>query len=92
MQYILDHPDETVQLVAGFPDQVEKADKLAWRWRVQNALFVSADTQRHGLLWMNPKVWEESMAFYKEYERIPRAVPVGELMTNDLLPGTSLRR
>jgi NitT/TauT family transport system substrate-binding protein len=87
MEYILDHPDETVQIVASYPEQVEKADKLAWRWKIQNALFVSEDTRRNGLLWMNPKVWESVMAFYKEYERIPRVLPVGEMMTNDFLPG-----
>jgi hypothetical protein len=27
------------------------------------------------------------MAFYKEYERIPRVIPAAEMMTNDLLPG-----
>ena len=87
MQYILDHPDETVQLVASFPEQVEKTDKLAWRWKIQNALFVSEDTRQNGLLWMNPKVWEEMMAFYKEYERIPRVIPPAEMMTNAFLPG-----
>jgi NitT/TauT family transport system substrate-binding protein len=87
MQYILDHPEETVQLVAAYPEQVEKADKLAWRWRIQNALFVSDDTRRHGLLWMNPRVWDGMMGFYKEYERIPRVIPAAEMMTNDLLPG-----
>jgi NitT/TauT family transport system substrate-binding protein len=87
MQYILDHPEETVQLVAAYPEQVEKADKLAWRWKVQNALFVSEDTRRNGLLWMNPRVWDGMMAFYKDYERIPRVIPAAEMMTNDLLPG-----
>jgi hypothetical protein len=48
---------------------------------------VSEDTRQHGLLWMNPKVWEGMMAFYKEYERIPRVLPVREMMTDDLLPG-----
>jgi NitT/TauT family transport system substrate-binding protein len=86
MQYILDHPEETVQLVASYPEQVEKADKLAWRWKIQNVLFVSEDTRRNGLLWMNPRVWEGMMAFYKEYERIPRVLPVGEMMTNAFLP------
>jgi len=86
MQYILEHPDETVQLVASYPEQVEKADKLAWRWKIQNALFVSEDTRQHGLLWMNPKVWEGMMAFYREYERIPRVLPVAEMATNAFLP------
>jgi NitT/TauT family transport system substrate-binding protein len=87
MQYILDHPDETIQLVASYPEQVEKADKLAWRWKIQNALFVSDDTRQNGLLWMNPKVWEGMMAFYKEYDQIPRVLPTAEMMTNDFLPG-----
>ena len=42
-------------MVASFPEQVEKADKLAWRWKIQNALFVSEDTKENGLLWMNPQ-------------------------------------
>jgi NitT/TauT family transport system substrate-binding protein len=87
MQYILDHPDESIQLVASYPEQVEKADKLAWRWRIQNALFVSEDTRQNGLLWMNPKVWEGMMAFYKEYDQIPRVLPTSEMMTNEFLPG-----
>src|SRR4029450_5921284 len=78
MQYILDNPDETVQMVAAFPDQVEKADKLAWRWKIQNALFTSDDTKKNGLLWMEPAVWDEMMAFYKEYDQIPRVVPTDE--------------
>ena len=87
MQYILDHPEETVQMVASFPDQVEKADKLAWRWKIQNPLFTSEDTKKNGLLWMNPAVWEEMMAFYKEYEQIPRVVPPDEMMSNGFNPG-----
>ena len=87
MQYILDHPEETVQLVASFPEQVEKADKLAWRWKIQNPLFTSEDTKKNGLLWMNPAVWDEMMAFCKEYEQIPRVIPADEMMTNAFNPG-----
>jgi NitT/TauT family transport system substrate-binding protein len=87
MQHILDHPQESVQLVAAFPEQVEKADKLAWRWKIQNPLFTSEDTRRNGLLWMNPRVWDEMMAFYREYDQIPRVVPAAEMMTNAFNPG-----
>ena len=87
MQYILDHPEETVQMVAAFPDQVEKVDKLAWRWKIQNPLFTSEDTKKNGLLWMNPQIWEGMMAFYKEYDQIPRVVPADEMMTNAFNPG-----
>jgi NitT/TauT family transport system substrate-binding protein len=87
IQYILAHPEETIQLVASFPEQVEKPDKLAWRWKIQNPMFVSEDTKQHGLLWMNAKVWEEMMAFYREYDQIPRVIPPIEMMANDYLPG-----
>ncbi len=87
MQFILDHPEESVQVVAGYPGQVEKADKLTWRWKIQNALAVSEDTRQHGLLWMNPAVWDGMMAFYQEYEQIPRVLPTAEMMTNEFLPG-----
>jgi NitT/TauT family transport system substrate-binding protein len=91
MQYVLDHPEETIQLVAAFPEQVEKPDKLAWRWKIQNRMFVSEDTARHGLLWMNPAVWDGMMAFYKEYDQIPRVLPAAEMMTNAFLPGLNLK-
>lgn len=90
-RYILDNPDETVQMVAAYPEQVENAEKLAWRWRVQNELFQSDDARQNGLLWMNPRVWEQSMEFYREYNQIPRVVPVAEMMTNDFIAGPNLR-
>jgi NitT/TauT family transport system substrate-binding protein len=91
MQYILDHPDETVQLVASYPEQVEDAAKLAWRWKIQNELFVSDDTRTNGLLWMNPQVWEQVMAFYREYDQIPRVLPPAEMMTNEFIAGPNVR-
>ena len=35
----------------------------------------------------NPKVWDGMMAFYREYEQIPRVIPAAEMMTNEFLPG-----
>jgi NitT/TauT family transport system substrate-binding protein len=86
MQYILDHPDETVELVAKAPGQIEDAKKLAWRWKLQSPLFVSEDTKKNGLLWMNPGTWEQMESFLKEGEQIPRLLPVSQVMTNDYLP------
>jgi hypothetical protein len=40
---------------------------------------------------MNPRVWEQTMEFYKEYDQIPRVVPVAEMMTNDFIPGPNAR-
>jgi NitT/TauT family transport system substrate-binding protein len=91
MQFILDNPEESVKLVAAFPEQVEDAAKLTWRWKIQNALFVSEDTKKNGLLWMNPARWDEMIAFYKEYDQIPRTIPADEMMTNNFIPGPGLK-
>ncbi len=86
LQFVLENPEETVKIVDTYPEQIERADKLAWRFKVQNPLSVSTDTNAHGLLWMEPKVWADTMAYYKEYGQIPRVVPTAELMTNDFNP------
>ena len=86
MQFILDNPDESAKMVASYPEQIEPIEKLVWRWKIQNALFVSDDTKQNGLLWMNPKKWDEMMAFYKEYDQIPKTIPAAEMMTNEFIP------
>ena len=86
MQYILDHPDDAVQLVARFPNQIEDAAKLAWRWRQQNQLFVSPGTEAHGLLWMDPATWDQMSEFMQDAGQIPRAVPAQEVMTDRFIP------
>ena len=91
MQLTLENPDEAVRLVAEYPEQVEDVAKLAWRLKIQSELAVSEDTQKNGLLWMNPQVWEQTMAFYKEYDQIPRVLPVAEMMTNEFNPGPGLK-
>jgi NitT/TauT family transport system substrate-binding protein len=91
MQFILDNPAPSVDLVAKFPEQIEPPEKLTWRWKIQNELFVSDDTKKNGLLWMNPAKWDEMIAFYKEYDQIPKIVPASEVATNDFIPGPGLK-
>jgi NitT/TauT family transport system substrate-binding protein len=86
MQYVIDHPDESVEILAKFPGQIEDAKKLAWRFKLQNPLFESEDTKKNGLLWMNPATWEQMVEFLKDGEQIPRAIPVAEVMTDAFLP------
>ena len=31
------------------------------------------------------------IAFYKEYDQIPKTIPAAEMMTNDFIPGPSLK-
>lgn len=87
LKFTIDNPAEAVKLVDAYPQQIERADKLAWRLKVQNPLNQSAETKANGLLWMNPKVWDESMAFYKEFDQIKSVVPAAEVMTNAFNPG-----
>ncbi|MBV8393022.1 MAG: ABC transporter substrate-binding protein [Alphaproteobacteria bacterium] len=83
MQFELDHPDEAVEILSRFPGQTEDAKKLAWRFKLQNALFQSDYAKQHGLLTMDPAVWSDMIGFLKDGEQIPKAVPVSEVMTND---------
>ena len=40
---------------------------------------------------MNPGVWEQVIAFYQEYDQIPKTIPAAEMMTNDFIPGPGLK-
>jgi len=87
VQFIIDNPAEAEAIVTAYPGQVEDAAKIAWRAKIQTPMYTSADTQAHGLLWMDPKAWERLMNFFKEGGEIPRVLPVEEVMTNAFLPG-----
>jgi NitT/TauT family transport system substrate-binding protein len=83
MQYVIDHPDESVEILAKFPGQVEDAGKLAWRFKIQNPLFQSDYARQHGLLTMDPAVWTAMIGFLKDGEQIPKTIPAAEVMTNE---------
>ena len=85
MQYNIDHPDESVEILAKFPGQIEDAKKLAWRFKLQNPLFQSEDSKKNGLLWMNPATWDQMIGFLKDGEQIPRTIPASEVMTDEFL-------
>ena len=86
VQYILDNPEDALRTVAGFQGQIETAEKLAWRWRVQNPLFVSDDTRARGPLAMNPATWAANSTLLREANEIPRTVAPEEVMTSAFLP------
>ena len=83
MQYVIDHPDESVETLARFPGQVEDAKKLAWRFKLQNPLFESDYSKKNGPLTMDPAVWTAMIGFLKDGEQIPKTIPATEVMTND---------
>jgi NitT/TauT family transport system substrate-binding protein len=87
MQYILDHPEEAIDVVVHQPGEIEDGKKLAWRWKVQNPLFTSADTAANGLLWMNPATWAQMVSFLKEVNEIPQIIPAESVMTTRFAPG-----
>ena len=83
MQFVIDHPDEAVEILAKFPGQTEDAKKLAWRFKIQNALYQSDLSKKAGPLVMDPDVWAQMITFLKEGDQIPKSVPAAEVMTND---------
>jgi NitT/TauT family transport system substrate-binding protein len=89
MQFVIEHPDETAEMLAAFPRQIEDAKKLAWRFKLQNQLFQSEDTKKHGLLWMNPATWEQMVAVLREGDQIPDTLPVSDVMTDEYLAAPS---
>ena len=84
--FIQSNPDEALKLVAAYPGQIETAEKLAWRWKVQNPLFASAETEKFGPLWMTPELWNSMGHFFHDAGQVPRFVPAEEIMTTAYLP------
>ncbi len=91
MRFIIDHPDEAVDVVAKYPGQIEDAKKLAWRFKLQNPLLASDDTKAHGLLWMNPVVWQQMGDALKESDQIAAVPPISEIMTDQFIAGPDLK-
>lgn len=83
IQFCIDHPDESVEILAKFPGQVEDAKKLAWRFKIQNALFQSDWSKQNGPLTMDPAVWTAMVGFLKDGEQIPKTIPASEVATNE---------
>lgn len=92
MKFTHENPAEAIKLVDTYPGQLERADKLAWRMKIQLPLEINEGTRANGLLWTDPKAWDELMAFYKEAGEIPRQLPAAEVATNALLPNIKLSK
>ena len=86
MQFAIDNPAESIEILTKFPGQIEDAKKLAWRFKIQNPLYQSEDSKKHGLLWMNPEIWQKMIGFLKDGDQIPKVIPASEVATNDFLP------
>jgi NitT/TauT family transport system substrate-binding protein len=83
MQYCIDHPDESVEILAKFPNQTEDAKKLSWRFKLQNPLYQSDYSKKNGPLTMDPAVWTAMIGFLKDGDQIPKIIPASEVMTDD---------
>ena len=92
MKFEHENVAEAVKLVDAYPGQLERAEKLSWRMKMQHPLEVNDGTRANGLLWTDPKVWADAMAFYKEAGEIPSVLPVAEVMTNAFNAGIKLAR
>ena len=86
VSFILANPDDALKIVAGYQGQIEPAEKLAWRWRVQNPLYVSPAAEKNGPLWMDAATWDANGQFLLETGQVPRLVTASEIMTTAYLP------
>jgi ABC-type nitrate/sulfonate/bicarbonate transport system substrate-binding protein len=91
LQFTIDQPAEAVKLTEKYAGQIEDAEKLNWRTRVQNPLFQSEATKQQGLFAMDTAVWEGMIQFFADSGQIPRTIPASEAMTLDFLPGPTPR-
>jgi len=86
LKLTIEHPDESVALVSAYDGQIEDTAKLAWRLNVQSPMAHSAATDEHGLLWMDPAVWQGSITLYEKYGMMARTIAANEVMTNEFNP------
>lgn len=86
MEYMAAEPEKVTEIAVAYPGQIEEEGKIGWRMPIDNQLQQSDKTKEHGFLWMEPSIWENMMEFYVEAGRMPRAVPVEEVMTNEFNP------
>lgn len=86
MEYMAAEPDKVTEIATAYPGQIEQKDKIGWRMPIDNQLQQSEKTKEHGFLWMEPAIWENMMEFYVAAGRLPRVVPVDEVMTNEFNP------
>ena len=86
MNFVIEHPDEAAAILAKFPGQIEDEKKLAWRFKLQNQLFQSEDTKKHGLLWMSPATWDQMIEVLKDGDQISKIIPAADVMSDDYLP------
>lgn len=91
-EYVLDHPDEAAQIVVDH--YLSGGDLEAERWLLEqaNPITVSADTQEHGLGWMDPQRWEEGIQTLLQYGQIEQAPAVDQIMTNRFVEEIGIKR
>jgi ABC-type nitrate/sulfonate/bicarbonate transport system substrate-binding protein len=90
MKFEHENPADAVKLVDAYPGQLERAEKLTWRMKMQHPLEVNDGTRTNGLLWTDPKIWSAAMDFYKEAGEIGRTAPASEVVTNAFNPAVKL--
>jgi len=85
-QYVLDHPDEAIEIAS----RIEGVDPAHAEWRIpiQNELVTSADTEAHGVGYMDIERVQEMIDFLYENGQIDHAFSAEEMVDNSFILGS----
>ncbi|HLW46809.1 MAG TPA: ABC transporter substrate-binding protein [bacterium] len=82
--YAAEHPDEAVDWVIKAAPALSRPLELQ-TWKNEIPYMSSEMTKQHGLGYMDPKVWKAISDTYYGLKQIPREIPPGEVMTNEIV-------
>ena len=79
-QAVVDNPDEAARIVVEKYLPGGDLDAERWTAKLANPIIVSDDTKKHGLGWMDLKLWETGRDTLLKYKQIERAPDVAEMV------------
>lgn len=88
LDYVIDNPEEAVEITSAI--EGVSREHAEWRIPVQNTLSVSAETEVHGLGYMDLEKVQAMIDFLYEYGQIERSFDASEVIDNSFLPGPDL--
>lgn len=82
--YAAQHPEEAVDIVISHTTGLDRTLELK-TWKNEIPYLSSLITKQRGWGYMEPKLWEALSGTYLSLQQIPRQVPPGEVMTNEIV-------
>lgn len=83
-QYAREHPEEAVDFTLRMASGLDREMELP-TWKISIPYMSSIATKQHGWGYMDPQVWANLSDTYFSLDQMPRKVPPGEVMTNEIV-------